>query len=304
MRARIRNVKPDIFHDEELWALGEATQLPIYQGFQGLWCYADKEGRFEWRPMALQSLILPYWRGDFEAVLDALASVGMVVKYTVDGRAYGWVRTLKRHQKTNAREPESTLPAPPESAAHCNDAAPIVHDAAAHVQSAAPSVHDAAAHCEDDDDETPLHRSARAERRGIGDGIGIGIGIGIGDGVGVGVDAERPAAAAAPLKPAKRSKARTPLPDDLAPNAAERSLATELRVNLAVEFPKFLDHHRAHGSLMADWQSALRKWIRNAHEWGRTGNGTGNRNGGNRLQGRNSDAIEYARELGSGGEAT
>jgi hypothetical protein len=263
MRARIRNVKPDIFHDEQLWALGATTGLPIYQGFQGLWCYADREGRFEWRPMALKSLITPYWDGDFEALLDALARAGMVVKYTVDGRVYGWVRNLKRHQKTNAREPESSLPAPPNYAPH--DAAGATHefDAAAHCD-------DAAAHCDDDDDDPPLHHDARAERRGIG----IGIGDGIGNGVGVGDDDDAAEAAPPPPpKPVKRSKARarTPLPEHFMPTAGDDALAAELGVNLASEFPKFIDHHQAHGSLMADWPAALRKWIRNAHEWGRSG---------------------------------
>jgi hypothetical protein len=114
MRARIRTVKPDIFHDEKLWALGVETGLPIYQGFQGLWCYADREGRFEWRPMALKSLILPYWAGDFEALLDELVRAGMVAKYTVEGREYGLVVNLSVHQAFNAREPHSVLPPPPE----------------------------------------------------------------------------------------------------------------------------------------------------------------------------------------------
>lgn len=113
MRARIRSVKPDIFHDEELWALGESTGMPVYQGFQGLWCYADREGRFEWRPGALRSLILPYWHGDFEALLEALASAGFVVKYTVAGRVIGWVRSFSKHQALNNRELPSVLPAPP-----------------------------------------------------------------------------------------------------------------------------------------------------------------------------------------------
>lgn len=112
MRPRIRSVKPDLFHDEKLWALGADTGLPVLQGFQGLWCYADREGRFEWRPRALQSLILPYWSGDFERLLAVLVSAGMVVRYTVEGRAYGLVRNFKKHQVLNNRELPSTLPEP------------------------------------------------------------------------------------------------------------------------------------------------------------------------------------------------
>lgn len=113
MRARIRTIKPEVFHDEHLWMLAETTGHPILQGFAGLWCYADREGRFEWRPMALQALILPYWRGSFGQVLDALEGGGFIRRYEVDGREYGLVVNFKKHQAINAREPASTLPEPP-----------------------------------------------------------------------------------------------------------------------------------------------------------------------------------------------
>lgn len=161
MRPRIRNVKPDILHDEELWALAVKTGMPIYQGFQGLWCYADREGRFEWRPLALRSLILPYWHGDYEKLLEALVGAGMVVRYEVDGRAYGWVRNLRKHQAINAREPPSTLPPPPRTCTH---------------------VHDTTSHVHDEDEPTDSHGDAGAEHGGIGYGIGIGVGNGSGIG--------------------------------------------------------------------------------------------------------------------------
>ncbi len=135
MRPRIRSVKPDIFHDEQLWALGESTGMPILQGFEGLWCYADREGRFEWRPLALKSLILPYWSGDFAALLDALTGAGMVVKYVIDGRAFGWVRTFHKHQSANAREPASILPPPPDTALHMRARAEPAPVTGPHVQS-------------------------------------------------------------------------------------------------------------------------------------------------------------------------
>lgn len=93
--------------------LAETTGHPILQGFAGLWCYADREGRFEWRPMALQALILPYWRGSFGQILDALEGGGFIRRYAVDGRDYGLVVNFKKHQAVNAREPASTLPEPP-----------------------------------------------------------------------------------------------------------------------------------------------------------------------------------------------
>lgn len=112
MRGRIRSIKPELFDDEGLWDLAEETGLPVLQAFVGLWCYADREGRFEWRPRALKSKILPYWDGEMRLVLEALASRSFIIRYTVNGKNYGHVRTFKEHQQVNNKEPQSTLPAP------------------------------------------------------------------------------------------------------------------------------------------------------------------------------------------------
>lgn len=118
MRGRIRTIKPELLSDEELWDLGqEYPDLHILQSFEGLWMYADREGRFEWRPRALGAHILPYWQGDFSRVLDALATRGFVVRYEVDSREYGLVRTFRKHQVINNREADSELPAPPKESA-------------------------------------------------------------------------------------------------------------------------------------------------------------------------------------------
>src|SRR5690606_894902 len=115
VKPRIRTVKPEALTDEELWDLEQDTGLPLFRGFVGLWCHADREGRFEWRPRPLKAGILPYWDGDFARVLDALASRGFVIRYEAHGRAYGVVRRFKGHQFINNKEPQSALPEPPES---------------------------------------------------------------------------------------------------------------------------------------------------------------------------------------------
>jgi hypothetical protein len=103
-----------MFLDEELWALCSSNPaLPILQAFIGLWCAADREGRFEWRPCALKAQALPYWTGDMETVLGALAADGFVVAYESGGKQYGWIPTFKKHQRPNPKEAQSQLPAPP-----------------------------------------------------------------------------------------------------------------------------------------------------------------------------------------------
>jgi hypothetical protein len=112
VRGRIRTVKPELFKSTKLWDLQQDTGLPVTQAFIGLFCYADREGRFEWLPRELKTDVLPYWDGDLATVLEALASRSYIVRYTVDGKDYGYVRDWHVHQAINNREPPSTLPPP------------------------------------------------------------------------------------------------------------------------------------------------------------------------------------------------
>lgn len=114
MTGRIRTIKPQAHVDEDLWDADIAyPDLHLFRAFTGLWCQADREGRFEWRPRELKAAILPHWNGDFSRVLDALATRGFLVKYAYDAREYGFIRTFKQHQFINGKEPASKLPAPP-----------------------------------------------------------------------------------------------------------------------------------------------------------------------------------------------
>ena len=88
MRGRIRSIKPDIHLHEELWDLEQESRLPLFRAFVGLWNYADREGRFEWRPRILKPLILPHWEGDFEDILHALATGGFIHGYVCGTRQH------------------------------------------------------------------------------------------------------------------------------------------------------------------------------------------------------------------------
>ena len=114
MKGRIRTIKPEIALDEDLWRLcEEMPTAPVFQVYTMLWCHADREGRFEWRPIALKVVCCPYWSGDFDLVLRGLERYGKVLRYEVDGKQYGIVKNLKVHQAFNNREPASKLPPPP-----------------------------------------------------------------------------------------------------------------------------------------------------------------------------------------------
>lgn len=115
MMGRIRTIKPEFFKHEELFDAEIETGLPLRVAFAGLWTVCDREGRFEWRPRALKTDILPYDDVDFSRVLHALATRGFVVMYRVDGKDYGYAPGFLRHQIVNNRESRSKIPGPPEN---------------------------------------------------------------------------------------------------------------------------------------------------------------------------------------------
>jgi len=80
--------------------------------FAGLWCAADRRGRFKWEPRRLGVAILPYDKVEFSRVLDALATRGFIVKYQVNDAWFGAIPSFERHQVVNNREKDSELPEP------------------------------------------------------------------------------------------------------------------------------------------------------------------------------------------------
>src|SRR5581483_11042274 len=109
---RIRTIKPELFSHEGLFDLERELNLPIRFAWAGLFCCADREGRFKWEPRRLGALILPFDSVDFSRVLDALLTRGMLVKYRVGDAWYGAIPTWSRHQFVNPRESASEIPAP------------------------------------------------------------------------------------------------------------------------------------------------------------------------------------------------
>jgi hypothetical protein len=111
---RIRSVKPDFFRDEITGHMDPSAAL----FYVGLSCYADDEGRFEWIAALIRADLDPFdakWGGvvGIEKQLEGLASLGRVIRYTVNARHYGVIPTQKRHQKPNRPSP-SRFPPPPE----------------------------------------------------------------------------------------------------------------------------------------------------------------------------------------------
>lgn len=109
---RIRTIKPEFFNHEGIYDAESQTNLPLRLAFIGLWCVADKQGRFKWEPRRLGVQILPYDQVDFSRVLDALHTRGFILRYVSDDAHFGVIPSFNRHQAINNRERESELPEP------------------------------------------------------------------------------------------------------------------------------------------------------------------------------------------------
>lgn len=118
--ARIRNIKPAFFKDEDLADLSFAHRLL----FAGLWTLADKHGTLEDRPRFIRAELFPYDQVDAAALLDDLVATGFLVRYTVAGKGYLHIPTFTKHQRISGDEQkaETALPLPTEADPHTDDA--------------------------------------------------------------------------------------------------------------------------------------------------------------------------------------
>lgn len=105
--ARIRTVKPEFFTSEDIISLSPFARLL----YIGMWCEADREGRFAWKPNTLKLRYLPADNIEIYSLCDEIVAAGLVVTYG-DGLAF--IPSFSKHQSINPREAASTFPAPVE----------------------------------------------------------------------------------------------------------------------------------------------------------------------------------------------
>ena len=111
---RRRFLSPEFFKDEDLACLPFEARLL----FQGLWCYADREGRLEDRPKYLKAELFPYDRVDVEKLLCLLANPNIpdrpakvfIRRYHTDSRQLIDIPEFPQHQSPHKHEPDSALP--------------------------------------------------------------------------------------------------------------------------------------------------------------------------------------------------
>ena len=55
---RSRIIKPEFFKHAGLYDAEARSGLPLRLAFEGLWCVADRAGRFQWKPRELTIRLL------------------------------------------------------------------------------------------------------------------------------------------------------------------------------------------------------------------------------------------------------
>lgn len=108
--ARIRSLKPSFWSNQKIGKLSRDARLLAI----GLISYADDEGRFLASPNALIGHVYPNDTVSLKQVArwrDALADVGLIELYEVDGFEYGRFPRWADHQRISHPFP-STFPEP------------------------------------------------------------------------------------------------------------------------------------------------------------------------------------------------
>lgn len=106
--ARARSIKPGYFGND---ILAECAPLARIL-FAGLWCFADREGRLEYRVKKIKASILPFDDCDIDELVQELIDRRFVVVYCIEEAAFLQVVNFGKHQNPHMKEPESTIPAP------------------------------------------------------------------------------------------------------------------------------------------------------------------------------------------------
>jgi hypothetical protein len=105
--ARTRTIKPETHLDPDLNALS----FPARWLFVGLWGRADALGRLEDDARRIKVEVMPYDDVNVEALLEALAGSGFIIRYEVEERRYIQITNFLKHQRPHPKEATSSIPA-------------------------------------------------------------------------------------------------------------------------------------------------------------------------------------------------
>ena len=107
--ARIRSVKPELFHHEGLASCSPHARLLFIAMLQ----LADRSGRFRWLPMQVHAHAFPYEPGlSVHELAEELRGIGCVQVYRAGEKRYVDVLNFTKHQRVPNSEKPSTAPEP------------------------------------------------------------------------------------------------------------------------------------------------------------------------------------------------
>lgn len=106
--SRIRSIHPGLFTDEAFVSLSDAAKI----FFIGLWCEADDQGVFEWKPLTLKMRLMAGSTASAEPLLAELVAVDRIKRFEAGGKSYGAVRNFRKFQRP--QKPKPVYPLPPE----------------------------------------------------------------------------------------------------------------------------------------------------------------------------------------------
>lgn len=102
--SRIRSTHPGVWTDERFVSVSSFARL----FFMGIWNECDDFGSFEWSPLKLKMRLLPADNVDAAELLAELEAAGCIMRYDLDGRAFGAVRNFCKYQRP--KKPHATFP--------------------------------------------------------------------------------------------------------------------------------------------------------------------------------------------------
>lgn len=93
--ARIRSLHPEQWTDDKFVTCSPLARLLAI----GIRNWSDDNGVFEWNPVKLKMRILPADNCDVVMLLEELIETDQVLRYTIDGKEYGLIRSFCKHQR-------------------------------------------------------------------------------------------------------------------------------------------------------------------------------------------------------------
>ncbi len=106
MKQRKRQLDPDFFHNEKLCKLDPFARLL----FAGLWTIADREGLLKDTPDVIKGLVFPFDKKvNVDNLIKQLADNDFIVRYSLDGGNYIWIKSFKEHQPIHPNEKKSVI---------------------------------------------------------------------------------------------------------------------------------------------------------------------------------------------------